>query len=286
MFSYIVGGLAILLFFYNPIVQFLAPDAIGRIPRTPRPAINESLLAVDGVNDMPPTCGRDAYSIHLLSKAPLVVYIENFVTEGERKHLLEISEPLFAPATITSDGSNTYQNTSIRDSSVALLPRDDTVRCIEQRALGFQGFRDDLWIERLRTQRYVEGGHYAHHFDWGSGARGWGRVSSMMVWVAADGVEGGGTEFPLLRMRGPKETWCRWVECAEAKGGEDGEPEATDGEDETGLTFKPISGNAVFWENFRPDGSGRGYEETWHAGLPVKKGVKVGLNIWSWGRLD
>jgi hypothetical protein len=47
-----------------------------------------------------------------------------------------------------------------------------------------------------------------------------------------------------------------------------------------GVIFKPIAGNAVFWENMRSDGSG--YAESWHAGLPVTKGVKIGLNIWSW----
>ncbi|KAK6069635.1 2OG-Fe oxygenase family protein [Seiridium cupressi] len=287
MFPYIVGGIAILLLFSDPIAQYFSPR-VAKIPRTPRPAVNESLLAIDGVNDTAPVCGTNAYSVHILSKAPLVIYVENFVSEEERRHLLEISEPLFAPSTVTSDGLNTYQNTSIRDSAVAVVPRDNTVRCIEQRALDFQGWRDDLWIERLRTQRYVEGGHYTHHFDWGSGARGWGRVSSMMAWVAADGVEGGGTEFPLLRRRGPKEKWCQWVECPEVKNqrGDLDDGEQTELDEQVGLTFKPIAGNAVLWENFRPDGTGRGWDETWHAGMQVKKGVKVGLNIWSWGRLD
>jgi prolyl 4-hydroxylase len=94
----------------------------------------------------------------------------------------------------------------------------------------------------------------------------------MMAWVQGDAdedVEGGGTEFPLLRLAGRKERWCRFIEC-----GDDDEGE--------GVTFKVKAGNAVYWENFQPNG--RGYEETWHAGLPVKKGVKVGLNIWSSGR--
>ena len=28
--------------------------------------------------------------------------------------------------------------------------------------------------------------------------------------------------------------------------------------------------------------TGRGYGETWYAGMSVKSGVKVELNIWSW----
>ena len=68
--------------------------------------------------------------------------------------------------------------------------------------------------------------------------------------------------------------WCEFLECE--KNGPDGE-----NSDDFGVTFKPIKGNAVFWENLGPDG--RGYEQTFHAGLPVSRGSKVGLNIWSWG---
>jgi prolyl 4-hydroxylase len=69
------------------------------------------------------------------------------------------------------------------------------------------------------------------------------------------------------------------VECQEGQeGGEEGEKK--------GVVFTVRPGNAVYWENFRADGTGRGHEETWHAGLPVRKGVKVGLNIWSWGRIE
>ncbi|KAI0887437.1 uncharacterized protein GGS22DRAFT_157169 [Annulohypoxylon maeteangense] len=276
MFSYVLIGLAILLA-YNPIIQYLSPQP-SRLPRTPRPRINESLLAIDATNQTAPDCPPHSYSVHILSKAPIVIYIENFLSEDERSHLLDISEPLFEPSTITHDGDSTQRDATIRDSEVALIPRTDPVRCIEARARAIQGWRTDLWIERLRTQRYGSTQHYAHHFDWGSGALGWGRATSFMAWVQADAVEGGGTEFPLLWRDAPGESWCRWVECA-GDGGRDGEPVL-------GVTFKPVAGNAVYWENFRPDGTGRGWDETWHAGLPVIKGTKVGLNIWSWGRLS
>jgi prolyl 4-hydroxylase len=93
-----------------------------------------------------------------------------------------------------------------------------------------------------------------------------------MVYVdVSPDIVGGGTEFP--RIIGPK--GGRWEEFLSVTQNEDGRVEE-------GVTFKPIKGNAVFWENMGRDG--RGYEETWHAGLPVEKGKKVGLNIWSWGR--
>jgi prolyl 4-hydroxylase len=45
-----------------------------------------------------------------------------------------------------------------------------------------------------------------------------------------------------------------------------------------GLAFTPIEGNALFWVNLSPDGTGD--KRVVHAGLPVEKGWKVGMNIW------
>lgn len=95
MLSYLVGLLACLLFLYNPLSQGISQlfngisPAAPQIRRTPRPRVNEDLLALD---DWPAnlTCPEDSYSVHLFSKEPLVIYIENFLTVGERSHLLEI----------------------------------------------------------------------------------------------------------------------------------------------------------------------------------------------------
>ncbi|KUI58812.1 hypothetical protein VP1G_06070 [Cytospora mali] len=301
MLSYAVAVLVFIIL-YNPIIQFLSPaPLLPQVHRTPRPRVNESLLALEEANGTAPAlqCLEDSYSVHIFSKEPLVV------------------EPTFEPSTITHDGgAATQRDQTIRDSEVAVIPRTDVVKCIEARARAFQGWREELWIERLRTQRYHPGGHYSHHFDWSSSRGGWGRVSSFMAWVdgsASDdggddgGLVGGGTEFPLLRRLSPDDRWCRFMECDTTGGGEKREEvlrdSGTDGAEDaiaaadssegdqgqhesTGAVFKPIAGNAVYWENFRPDGTGRGWDETWHAGLPVEKGVKVGLNIWTWGRID
>lgn len=92
MFSYVVGLLACLLVLYNPLSQLLlgrSPSAAPQIRRTPRPAINESLLALDDwAGNL--TCGNDRYSVHLFSKEPLIMYVEGFISKEERAHLLEI----------------------------------------------------------------------------------------------------------------------------------------------------------------------------------------------------
>ncbi|KAF4992996.1 hypothetical protein FGRMN_6800 [Fusarium graminum] len=271
---YLIGLVAVLLVFSNPISDFFYPDRAARINEvSQRPQLNESLLAIDAPNATAPECAPDGYVARVLSREPLIVYLERFLDQEERSHLLEISEPIFVPSTITNNGQTTHRDVSVRDSRVALIPRTDPVRCIEVRARALQGWRSELWIERMRTQRYGPGGHYNHHYDWGSNVRGWGRVSSLMAWVeGSDDLKGGGTEFPLIKKPEEKE-WCRFIECAE-----DGQEEGF-----MGVVFKVVPGNAVYWENFAANG--RGYEQTWHAGLPVHEGTKTGLNIWSFGRI-
>ena len=177
---------------------------------------------------------------------------------------------------IVYDGVTQRVDPSKRLSDRALLDRDETVRCLEDRARAFQGWRPHLYIERMWAQRYNTSGHYRHHYDWtGSLARGGDRLSTFMVYLDAE-CTGGGTNFPRLRMP-PGKQWCRFLECEDGGAGE-----GTNGGEsmKQGITFKPIKGNAIFWENLRPDGTG--YPETWHAAYPVTWGTKVGLNIWSW----
>jgi len=210
------------------------------------------------------------------------MYIEGFLSPEESLHLIEISEPKWENSVVWSgEDKDPQTDTTVRVSETALIPRTPMVNCIEQRALEIQGWRKGLHLERLRTQKYGSGGHYVHHFDW-KGGRGADRVSSFMVYVDAD-CEGGGTHFPNIREA--SDQWCRkgFVECGEdIDGTGDGNEvdESTEGKLREGVTFRPVKGNAVFWENLRSDGSG--YDETWHAGLPVLKGSKIGLNIWTW----
>lgn len=294
MIGYIVALLPLYIFVYLPVSNIL----FGTAPKPSQEVfhLNSSFIA----SNEPLYCPSHKYSTHILSLEPLVIYIESFVSSDESSHLLKIrldtnfmpwrppshpcscesthvtdiyhSEDKFEPSTVSTGADTSIQKT-IRHSEVALIDRDDMVRCIEHRARSFQGWRPDLHIERLRTQRYGQGGHYVHHYDWSGANRKADRVSTFMVYVDAD-CDGGGTEFPRIPMPDVADgKWCRFLECKEGE---------IDGKKpKMGVTFKPMKGNAVFWENLRPDG--RGYEETWHAGLPLLSGTKVGLNIWSWG---
>ncbi|KAL4884626.1 hypothetical protein BJY04DRAFT_215090 [Aspergillus karnatakaensis] len=233
---------------------------------------NLNLDAIALEDPEPPQCdeSNNKYKIHIFSHTPLIMYIEDFLSQTEADYLVNISLPIYTPSPIYTSSTSNKTDKTKRDSQRALLPRTDPIKCIEARARAFQGHKPHLYIERLWTQRYNISGHYTHHYDWASNskARGAGRLSTFMVYVDDKGLKGGGTNFPYLRKpRG--ERWCSFIECG-------GESESQS----QGVTFKPIKGNAIFWMNLRADGSG--YPETWHASLPVEEGEKVGMNIWSW----
>lgn len=210
------------------------------------------------------------------------------------------SNSRYEPSTLFSS-SNEKHDPTIRRSEKALLPRTQTVRCIEARALALQGWPADTFIERLWTQRYNVSGHYARHYDWSAANPRARRVSSFMVYlsggeggvIGSDGkmepLEGGGTQFPRLQhpladlptgdvaaVDAVRRQWCRFIACPPPGQAYKGNSATTEG-----VTFLPRKGSAVFWHNFDP-ATGRGYKETLHAGLPVTRGQKIGLNIWSW----
>ncbi|OWP05100.1 2OG-Fe(II) oxygenase superfamily protein [Marssonina coronariae] len=216
-------------------------------------------------------CTHPAYKVHVFSKDPLVIYISNFLTSQERKHLQENTKDTFAKSAVADESGDEDQRETRTPESTSIV-RDPIVRCIESRALDFQGFDTPRsHLEPLQLVRYGVGESYHLHPDWfealsSSAAPGVGgnRVSSFYVDVAAENLTGGGTNFPILNAPSD-EKWCEFVDCDEPW--------------DNGVTFRPVPGNAIFWQNLQEDGSGD--PATVHAGLPVMSGSKIGMNIWT-----
>ncbi|KAF7521645.1 hypothetical protein G7054_g12386 [Neopestalotiopsis clavispora] len=217
-------------------------------------------------------CHHPAYRSHILSKSPLVIYLTDFLTAEERQHLTEITKDTFSHSAV-ADGTGAEGHRETRTSQSTNVERDDVVRCIEERALLFQGFdvaRSQL--EPVQLVKYAQGERYHYHTDWftnaaahASSALGGNRQSSFFAYVAAaDNITGGGTNFPMLDAP-YNQKWCDFVDCDEPY--------------DHGVTFRPVVGNAVFWQNLYEDG--RGDQRTLHAGLPVTSGWKIGMNIWT-----
>jgi prolyl 4-hydroxylase len=227
------------------------------------------------------SCSQHRYETHIFSKDPLVIYISDFLTPKEASDLIHstyvhvrhhgsfrtdrCSGSTFKASGIINEEGRAV-NTSIRSSHSAVPPRTDTVKCIEQRAAAFQGFGSlHGRMERLQVVKYEVSQEFRQHYDWSADRP---RETTFFAYLEAN-CTGGGTNFPLLDA--PKEDrWCEFIDCDESF--------------DAGVTFKPIAGNAIFWQNLRADGEG--YEKTLHAGIPVTSGTKVGLNIWSLKRVD
>ena len=124
------------------------------------------------------------------------------------------------------------------------------------------------------------------------------RVASFFIYLEDDCL-GGGTEFPDLKLedstifaksrraldsqrvdssshdegRNLSEELQYWEERIEIE--EIGDNTL---QPDKGTIFKPRKGSGVFWVNLHE--SGFGDPRVTHAGLPVREGKKVGMNIW------
>ncbi|KAE9964829.1 hypothetical protein EG328_010155 [Venturia inaequalis] len=205
-------------------------------------------------------CPKSNATIKIFSSYPLIIYIENFISESEREHLKNVANPLFKRSEVATEGLID----EIRTSSSAILPRDDPiVDCITRRAAEFQGHVSPLRMEPLQVVRYQPGEKYDAHYDWDDGdVSGSLRTTTFFAYVGCEGCEGGSTKFYSIARKAMSRQWCRVIDCGA-----------------TGVEFLPIPGAAIYWENVNDKGEGR--EDTLHSGMPLIKGVKYGLNIWT-----
>ncbi|KAL1860560.1 hypothetical protein VTK73DRAFT_7287 [Phialemonium thermophilum] len=259
--------------------QFLPEHASSIVDRA---GLVLSKLATSDADESTYRC-EHAYTVELLSLDPLAIYINNFLRDDEIDHLLALGEPRFRTSTVFagSQGFHEVLNTTLRSSQTAFLPQDDPVcRCLAGRLQSFLGNVQHLQVEALQIVKYEAGGdHYKSHTDWfdapkvdlaygpeDATPRPSNRLASVFAYLAD--CERGETYFPYL----PPVT------------------EAADGskfalaDGDTGLLVRPRKGNAIFWNNLHANGTGD--DRTYHAGLPVESGTKIGLNIWSRYFLD
>jgi len=155
---------------------------------------------------------------------------------------------------------------SQRTSSSAFLPKDDPVaRCVSERAAEFQGYEALENIEGLQITAYTESQEYRDHFDWYGRKMNTStdRVTTIFGILEAD-CDNCGTRFPRIPVKWETEDrrWCRIVDC-----------------NSSALVVKPLPGSALFWRNLESDGSGD--QRMLHAGMPLSRGFKTGLNIWT-----
>ncbi|OQE41408.1 hypothetical protein PENCOP_c005G00062 [Penicillium coprophilum] len=223
-------------------------------------------------------CLNHQYTVEIVSQSPLVIYINNFLSEKEVSWLLEQGKSRYRRML-------TYQGNSLTDkalpderktSSAAYLSKSDpVVACIGRRALDFHGGTQRALGDYGNPQlvKYEPKQWNDIHFDWwmepqNRSGRLYNRRTTILAYLD-DNCTGGETSFPLINGMNDSCTEClRSEEKCRFWTGENGQ----------GMLFPPRSGNAVFWVNLDADGNGD--ERTLHAALPVGEGSKVAMNFW------
>ena len=155
-----------------------------------------------------------------------------------------------------------------RTSSTGYLPHDDeVVACILRRASEFQGYTATSGIE-LQVTSYQQGQEYKGHYDWKSKREPETCLvdrTTTFFGILDVSCNNCGTNFPRLAVDWSEQDarWCQLVDC----------------DNRNAITVRPIPGSVFFWRNLNDRGLGD--MRTFHAGLPVNGGIKVGINIWT-----
>ncbi|CAF1064300.1 unnamed protein product, partial [Adineta ricciae] len=218
-------------------------------------------------------CLDHRYKIRMISREPLIIYIEKFLVPYEIRHLIELAAPHFAPSLTHDDDMAKLVRSDYRTSWTAYIDRQETpvVKCIEDRFARFQGNVDSGYLETLQVVRYTADQEYKPHFDWFPEEEivkhGSQRITTFFTYLYSNCSEGE-TEFVnIIFNRSIHGKFCDILVCDETS-------------NETGIRFRPISGNSVFWYNIDKQGQVDYY--THHAGRPPKAdGLKIGLNTWT-----
>jgi hypothetical protein len=187
-----------------------------------------------------------------LSDAPRIRASRAFMSPAECAWFIERGRARLAPAEVydQAGGLKRVDERSNSSASFRLLDVDLPLVLFQARmsqTIGLPG----PWFEPSTLLHYAPGQCFLPHYDWLDAripayaaelAEGGQRIATLLVYLN-DGFEGGETDFPKLNFR-----------------------------------FKGSTGDLLAFANLRPDGSCDA--ETYHQGLPTKRGEKWLLSQW------
>ncbi|PYI05628.1 hypothetical protein BO78DRAFT_419383 [Aspergillus sclerotiicarbonarius CBS 121057] len=222
------------------------------------------------------------YTIEIMSFDPLVIYVNNFVTEQEIDHLLGVTKDTWEDSYVSHRRDDQYfseLDKEWRSSQSAIIETKDPVsECLKRRLTNILGNLQHIDTEPLQLVKYEGGEPFRMHQDWlhipknvTFNAQHRHRLHNRLITsftYLEDDCTGGETYFPELVGVGSKADGDKFSRTETGKG----------------LLVKPKRGNAVLWNNLFMNGTGD--ERLSHASLPVKSGRKIGMNLFSVYYLD
>ena len=198
--------------------------------------------------------------MQLLSTEPLILTIDDFLTDEECKHIKKISKDKLAKAKTcyyTEEEQQKIENMNYkgRTNKNCWLEsdRDKIIKGVFNKAAKLLN-TDYKLFEALQVIHYKKGEEYKHHYDaWDKEEQGkfekytcerGNRVFTLLFYLN-DIIEGGETEFNMTKKT---------------------------------IKVKSKKGKALLFKNTNEDGSLN--KHSMHAGLPVIQGEKWACNLW------
>ena len=189
-----------------------------------------------------------------LMPEPRLAHLRGFLSHAEAAHIISLARTSLKPSRVVNHslgGDRAVRSVARSSSSCKISASHDlVVRRAVQRAAYLTGLAPQH-AEAVQVVHYLPGQEYRPHFDWFTPddsrfeerTRTQGnRLVSVFVYLTHCQA-GGATAFPML-----------------------------------GKSFAPEEGCALCWYNLKR--SGEPDERTLHAGEPVERGEKWGMNIW------
>lgn len=213
-------------------------------------------------------------TLKVMSCAPRVYEISNFLSETEVDHIINIAKSIDLKPSSTGQDESTgsEKETKTRTSYNTWVPREDDqiIDAIYRRSAdllrideallrhrGVSEFPDMISkssiAEQLQLVHYGVGQEYTAHHDFGYAAAGdkiQGARYATLLFYLNEPEKGGETEFP------------RWY----------------NGETSKGLEVSPKKGKAVLFYSQLPDGNMDDLSH--HAAKPILSGEKFLINLW------
>jgi prolyl 4-hydroxylase len=174
--------------------------------------------------------------------------LDDCLGHDECDALIEVINRHLRPSEITLQSEDKYFRTS-RTCDLSLL-HDPLVAMIDEKIARTMGIRR-AYAETNQAQRYDVGQEFKAHTDY---------------------FEPGTDEFTQFGAERGNRTWTCMIYLNEGMKGGATRFFAID------KTFEPKKGQAVIWNNLRPDGSVN--PDTLHSGMPVTEGHKIIITMW------
>ncbi|XP_074287086.1 prolyl 4-hydroxylase 1 isoform X2 [Silene latifolia] len=198
----------------------------------------------------------------VISWSPRIIVLHNFLSQEECDYLRALALPRLQVSTVVDTKTGKGVRSEVRTSSGMFLRHDERkyplIEAIEKRISVFSQIPVENG-ELIQVLRYEKDEFYRPHHDYFSDTfnvkRGGQRVATMLMYLS-DNVEGGETYFP---MAGSGQCSCGKKTV-------------------TGMSVKPIKGNAVLFWSMGLDGNSD--PNSVHGGCEVISGEKWSATKW------